>query len=172
MFRHALISDIDTLLDILKKVKEQMHNIDKLDQWTDNYPNKDVLLNDIKQKQLYVYLVKDIIVGFGVLNEDFYEAYNQVTWSSNQEARTIHRVCVDPKFKNNGYAYDLFLNLEKEAIKQGITYIKIDTFSKNYRMDNLLLKLDYKFLGTMDLHPGLDVWNCYEKFLSIENNIK
>ena len=54
-FRMADYKDIDDIMNIIFKAQENFRN-KKIDQWQNNYPNHDIIREDIKIKNSYVLL--------------------------------------------------------------------------------------------------------------------
>jgi len=57
VFRIAKISDIDRIMDIIRQAQEYLKE-KGVEQWQDNYPNFDVIKDDIEKRKGYV-LEKD-----------------------------------------------------------------------------------------------------------------
>lgn len=165
MLRLAKLGDLPTIMGITKLAVDYMNNIDNVDQWDDTYPNKEVFIEDITSKTLYIFEFKNEIVGYICINNQIYDSYNQVSsWHDTFEnATTFHRVCINPKNQNKGLGKQLLQEAESLVYEAGNDYIIIDTYSLNLRMNNLLLNLNYNFLGQMHLKPGKEKWNCYDK---------
>lgn len=51
--RIANENDISEIMEIVEKAKSYMKE-NKINQWSENYPNEDVFLTDLKENRLYV----------------------------------------------------------------------------------------------------------------------
>jgi hypothetical protein len=60
-FRKAVESDIDNIMCIIKQAQDYFKS-QKIDQWQNNYPNYEIIKNDIKNNNGYVLLKDNIIV--------------------------------------------------------------------------------------------------------------
>ena len=78
MIRLANISDIDEIMDIYKISKEIMDGIGNNTQWNNGYPNKEMIIEDIKNKNSYLVYDNDSIVGVFsfIIGED--ETYSYI----------------------------------------------------------------------------------------------
>ncbi len=161
----ATLDDIEDILNICARAVDKMINIDKLDQWNQHYPNQEIFTEDILKNELYIIKTKNKIIGFAALNKELNSAYSHVNWSLDDDFLIIHRFAIDPDFQKQNAASTLHLELEKEAKRAKVSLLRIDTFSQNIAMNNFILKMDYNFVGQIDLKPPKPFWNCYEKNL-------
>ena len=58
----AKISDIDEIMDIIKVAQEDFKN-KGIDQWQNNYPNADIIKEDIENNNSYVLKEEGKIIG-------------------------------------------------------------------------------------------------------------
>ena len=61
MIRKARKDDLNRILEIYDIAKSYMRKNGNLNQWNNNYPNEEILLNDINNSSLYVYENNNII---------------------------------------------------------------------------------------------------------------
>ncbi len=162
-FEKARNSDLDEICHVCHKIVNYMKNDFKIDQWDENYPNKDVFLKDIKKDELFILKKENNIVGFICINYQVYEQYDQVTWEEQKQFKTFHRIGIDPDYHHKGYGKKIFKYAEEEVLKQNINYIRVDTYSLNIPMNNLIKKMNFDFKGAMVYKKDKPVWNCYEK---------
>lgn len=165
MLSLAKESDILRILEIKKRAFLYHRDVLKIDQWSDEYPNKEVFLEDISKEELYVYKIDGEIVGFICLNYGPWEEYNELKWSSDEKFLTVHRVAVDTEFKEKGIAYKMLLEIEEIAKSFSCSYLKIDTYSLNDPMNHLIKKLNYNFIGEIKPYLDKESWYCYDKIL-------
>ena len=64
--RIAKENDIAEIMEIVENAKIYMKE-NKINQWSENYPNEDVFLADLKENRLYVAEIKGKVVGMAVL---------------------------------------------------------------------------------------------------------
>ena len=144
MIRKAKISDVGTIMTIINETVKEMKSYGN-NQWDENYPNSETFINDIKNDSLYVYEEDNNIKGFICI--------------------VAHRIAVNTKFRNGGIATKLMSFCEELASKEGIRYIKTDTYSLNTKMNSLFKKLGYKFIGEVKFLSKEKAFYCYEKIL-------
>lgn len=146
-FRKAVADDLPEILLLYKAVVQNM--IDSgINQWSDEYPNKQVLSEDISNGELIVAVSDGRLVGAFVMNEfadeDYYKAswqYPDLRWS------VIHRLCVLPTCHRQGLATKMVEYAEQKAKSEGFESIHLDTFSGNPKALSLYHKLGYTDVG-------------------------
>lgn len=161
MLRLAIDKDLIYIMEIIKKIIEQMKE-NNINQWDENYPNKDIFSKDIYEQNLYVFDEENQIKGFVVLNEEVHQEYNKLNWRSEKKFKVIHRMGIDPKYKRQGIGEKIFKYIETEVIKLGYEYIKVDTYSKNLPMINLIKKKGYVEIGKMVFDKNKKNWIGYD----------
>lgn len=133
MIRKGTYSDIDEILKVTKLCA--LHLIEnKIYQWNEHYPNKEVFIADVKRNELYVLEKKSILIGciaISTLMDDFYKPLKWLT--SNKNNLYIHRIAIHPDHQGNGYAQQLMAFAETYAKKNLFASIRLDTFSQNLR---------------------------------------
>lgn len=164
----ASIVDLEQLYAITKSCAKHMIKND-IFQWNENYPSKEILLNDIESQQIWKLEENKVIVAIIVLTEIEDKEYNKVKWlTKNYKNLYIHRLAVDPNFQGQGYAQKLMAFAENYASENKYKSIRLDTFSKNIRNQKFYEKRNYKKLETIYFpnqseHP----FYCYEKVLDV-----
>ena len=163
--RLAEEKDLDQMMEIIRETVKEMHKNDNF-QWDSEYPNREVFLNDIKNKSLYVVVEDDIVGGFAVFNFEYPDSYSALPWKSKNKDYVIHRLAVDVNQRKNGIAKLLMEFGEKLALEENMVYIKTDTNSKNIKARKFFENMGYEYIGKMHL-PGIeDEFYCYEKELN------
>lgn len=151
-----LANNLD-LLDILKITKDakDLFKSKGSTQWQDidGYPNKETFLNDINNKNLYVYSINDKILGFCVISFDEDCNYDTIdgSWINLDKYAVIHRIATDKDAYNQGIASKFFKYAEELAIQNNVYNIKVDTAFENDIMLHLFSKHGYKKCGVIML---------------------
>jgi len=163
--RLATLNDIPAVMQVVTEVVPLMRAVGNL-QWDDTYPNPTVFEQDISLNQLWVADADGSIAGVAAITTEQYPEYAQVGLDISQTAIVVHRLAVSPRYKGKGIAVTLMEQAEKEAIRRGIKFLRIDTNTQNQVAQNLFVKTGYVFAGEMNLEfrPGLRFY-CYEKKL-------
>ena len=163
MIKKAAIEDINIIMEIIKEAVIDMENQGIL-QWDHIYPNEEVINKDICEGNLYTYSEENIIKGFIVLNEFQDKEYETINWKYNSyENLIIHRLCVNPKYKERGIATALIKYAEQFGKYNEYEAIRLDCFVKNPNACSLYLKNGYEQRGIVNFRKG-QFW-CMEKKL-------
>ncbi len=154
-YRLAKESDIEIINDIVKSAILEMEN-NNIHQWDNIYPTKDDFLLDIKKGQLFIGILDgDISVVFTV-NKEYDEQYKNGVWKyPNCEYRIIHRLCVNPKYQNQGIASNTLNYIESELRKNGIEAIRLDVYCNNPYALSLYHKNGYEKVGLAKWRKGI-----------------
>ncbi len=167
MFRLSTNNDVYYIMNIIKQAQESLKSLN-INQWQDNYPNKDVILNDIANNESYVLEYQNKIVGTAVLSFSEESTYNNIysgSWISNNPYGVIHRIAIDNTKKGQGFAKKILTQIESLCVSINIYSIKIDTHEDNKAMQSFLLKNNFLYCGVIYLLNG-DKRLAYEKILT------
>ena len=146
-FRKASGADLPEILTLYKAVVENMIS-SGINQWSDEYPNKDVLSEDIEKSELTVAVSDNRIVSAFVMNEFADEDYYRADWQyPNLRWCVVHRLCVSPECHRQGVATSVMQYVEDTAKSQGFESIHLDTFSGNPKALSLYHKLGFTDVG-------------------------
>lgn len=156
----AQANHLDEIFLLYTEAIKEM-NANQIYQWDEMYPDKSILAEDIRKQEITVALLeneaasqKEIIAAY-VLNQECDEEYQNGNWNyPNSWYYIIHRLCVNPKFQNQGIARRVMLHIEKELKKQGVESIRLDAFSKNLYALKLYKSLGYTIAGHADWRKG------------------
>ena len=134
-------------------------------QWDENYPQKQDFTGDIESGSLYVNEENGELYGFICANFVEPDEYKDIQWALDEKCLILHRMSINPKYRNQGTATKLIEFAEKIAKENGVNYIKTDTYSINKKMNALLLKLGYIHRGNMNFLGKEKEFYCYDKKL-------
>jgi len=166
VFRIATISDINKIMDIIRQAQEYLKG-KGVDQWQNNYPNFDVIRDDIEKRKSYVLetdgkIVATVAVSFN--DEKTYEKIYEGKWITENEYAVIHRIAVDSKYKGKRLSSIIISEIEKMCFKKNIHSIKVDTHTKNDSMRKMLSNNGFKYCGIIYLENGSERV-AYEKVI-------
>lgn len=155
-FRKAVEADIDGIMNIIRQAQAYFkeHGIN---QWQNNYPNAEIISNDIKNKNSYILLKDNSIVATAAVSFDGEKTYDSIyegQWISNNKYAVIHRIAVDNNYKGSGLASQIVRNIEKLCVDKGVYSIKVDTHEENLSMQKLLNKNRFQYCGIIYLEDG------------------
>ena len=152
-FRKTNINDLPEVMKIIREAQSYFKE-QGIDQWQNNYPNEEVIKNDIKNNHSYV-LVKDgkiaatTVASFN--GEKTYDNIYEGKWLSEDKYIVIHRVAVASDLKGIGLATELMKNVEKLALQNNVYSIKGDTHEDNKSMQRMFEKNGFVKCGVIYL---------------------
>lgn len=156
-FRKAVEEDIDGIMEIIRQAQSYLRG-KGVDQWQNNYPNAEIISEDIANNYGYVLVDGDIIaatVSVSFDGEKTYETIYDGEWlTTNGEFAVVHRIALHNNYKGSGISSEFIKNIEKLCLDKDVHSIKIDTHEENLSMQNLLKKNDFKYCGIIYLEDG------------------
>ena len=164
MIRYAELKDIEKIMEVIRETIKEMKTYNNT-QWDENYPQPIHFENDIKNHSLYVYEKNGDFYGFICANFVEPDEYSDIDWCSKEKSLVLHRMSINPKFRNCGVATELIKFCEDYAIKNNVKYLKTDTYSLNIKMNSLLKKIGYVHRGNMKFLGKEKDFFCYDKIL-------
>jgi len=145
MIKKAKITDIDRIVELAKKTRENMLE-NGLRQWTGNYPDKESFMRDFQKDGLYIYKDGDVIIASISILPENDVAYKEIEWLKYRSL-VIHRVIVDPDQQKKGLGIILFEFAKNLGLTGGYESIKVDTHPDNFKMQGLITKAGYQKVG-------------------------
>lgn len=158
----AEMVDLENVLKLFKDVIHTMQ-LNGIVQWNEDYPNREILQQDIANGEMFVLKDQDQIIGCVTLNKEEISAYENVNWSSSEPALIIHRVAIANGYQGRGLVKQLLDFSEKYALESGIHMIKTDTSVSNNQMMSVYIKYGYQVVGQIFSRGRTVPLNCYEK---------
>lgn len=155
-FRKAVKTDLPQIMKIIKQAQAYFKE-QGIDQWQNNYPNEDVISNDIENEDNYVMIKDGSIVATTVISFEKEKCYENIyggEWMSNGNYGVIHRIAVDNTYKGLGFSHRVIKYTEQVCIERGVHSIKVDTHEENIPMQKLLKKNGFKYCGVIYLKDG------------------
>lgn len=148
--RLAKVEEVDKIKEIYNLAKSFMDSCGNAGQWVNDYPQKELLKEDVKNEQLYVCIDENKIVAvfcFFVGNEPTYDKIYDGKWLNDEPYGVIHRIAVAEHKKG----------LASKCIQWCINKhhnIKIDTHKNNIPMQKTILKNGFKYCGIIKKPDG------------------
>ncbi len=139
------------------------------DQWASaSYPTRDIFGEDIANGELWCAVDADgTLLGVAALISSHDPDYENAPFRHPEPAVALHRLAVDPGHEGKGAACALFDRCEQLGRSQGVTALRVDTYAVNDRMQALIRKQGYEYVG--DIYYDRPMANlCYEKVLKEE----
>lgn len=153
-FSVAEEKELQEIINIFYDAIEEMNKHNIL-QWDEVYPDKNTIENDIRNKELYVGKINSEIACVYVLNGKCDEEYINGYWKyPNATYAVIHRMCVNPKFQNQGIGAVTLNHIEEKLKNEGVETIRLDAFSLNPFALKMYYKNGYVKVGEANWRKG------------------
>ena len=166
IFRKAKEIDVFEIMKIINQAQDYLR-ANNIDQWQNDYPNTETILDDVRNDVSYVLLKDDHIIGTIALIFQIEPTYNNIyqgSWLSDKKYMTIHRIAIDNKYFGSGFASLMMEYAEELGKKNHVFSIRIDTQKDNLQMQKHLLKNQYILCGLIYLNDNSERL-AFEKIL-------
>lgn len=132
-------------------------------QWDDVYPTRDVVAEDVRRGALHVLEDEDgRCLACVALDDVQAEEYRSLTWTTEEPALVVHRLCVDPAAQGRGLAHGLMEFAESYAAGYGYGSVRLDAYTGNPRSVSLYRRRGYREVGQIRFpRRELPFW-CFE----------
>lgn len=155
-FRIATASDKDKIMEIIKQAQEYL-KIKGVDQWQDNYPNLNIIKDDIDKRKSYVLeengtIVATVAVSFN--DEKTYDKIYNGKWITENDYAVIHRIAVANNYKGKRISSEILAHIEKMCLRKNVHSIKVDTHEQNESMRKMLSNNGFRYCGIIYLENG------------------
>lgn len=150
-FRPAFIKDFDGCWRVINEAREQMIASGR-HQWTNEYPSKQDILNDINNGNAYVLTADNQIAVYGAVILNGEPLYNNIEgkWLTNSNYYVIHRFATLPELQREGFA-QIFINKTNSLCEvEHVPSIKVDTNYDNIPMIRLLSSMGFCVCGRIN----------------------
>jgi len=164
-FRKTTAAGLGSVMKIIRQAQEYLKR-QGIDQWQNNYPSPETIMEDIRKGCSYVLLENHSILGTAAVvfdgdrNYDFIEG----KWLSDGPYAAVHRIAVQEDRKGSGLASVIIGYIEQMCQDTGAQSIRVDTHEKNLSMQRLLIKNGFQACGIIYLQDGARRL-AYEKLL-------
>lgn len=150
MITSAEERDLSDILNIYQYARNFMADSGNPRQWAGGYPREELLLQDIKNRRLY--LCRDSRAVYGVFafiigEDDTYRRIEDGAWLSDAPYGTIHRIA------GNGTKKGILAEAVSYC-ESKIPHLRIDTHQDNLIMQHLVVKLGFRKCGTIYVSDG------------------
>ena len=148
----ATEKDLERMLEIFAHAREFMASTGNPNQWADNYPSRELLLNDIEHSDSFVMLQDGCIIATFVLRTGEDPTYKTIyggKWLDDGPYATIHRIASDGSRKG-------ILHLAVRFALKQYNSIRIDTHSDNSIMRTAILREGFRHCGLIKCWNGTE----------------
>lgn len=131
-FRKAGPEDLPRIVELFKSAIQIMDNAG-IHQWNfGDYPNEEVLREDVEKGQMYLGMIGNEVASVFVLNRECDGQYRNGKWKySASPFAVVHRLCVNPSFQNMGVGRKTMDHIEATFRQSGIECVRLDAYSLN-----------------------------------------
>ena len=165
IIRKAEISDLENIMKMYNSCVGGMLKND-IDQWDETYPNAEIISDDLKLGSYFVAELNGKIVGGVNIDQQQDPTYLNINWKDNSnQFLVVHRLGVQEENWGDGIGKALMMFSEELVKEQGLSSIRLDTYSGNPKAMEFYLRLGYNELGTIDLKPNKKKYHCFEKII-------
>ncbi|MFM1580718.1 hypothetical protein ABGF48_00690 [Helcococcus bovis] len=149
MIRLAKIDDFNSILDVYKIARTLMKETGNPNQWGDNRPTEEAVLEDIKASKMYVIEENTEILGVFSLQDVDYDYVNiDGKWLNDEKYIVIHKVASSGNKKG---IFSEIINYVYSKTKN----IRIDTHEDNKVMQKLLVDNGFTYCGVVFIEGKL-----------------
>jgi len=142
--------DINQIMDCIGTARQLMRESGNQIQWTNGYPSRELMLENIENGFNFLILENDEVVAtfdFIIGNDPNYDVIENGSWLNDEKYGVIHRLASNGKAKGVakfcfGWCFNQFPN------------IRIDTHETNIPMQKVLEKLGYEKCGIIYVADG------------------
>ena len=145
--RLAFPNEVNAVMKVIEDAKKTLAKAGS-DQWQNDYPNADIIIDDIISGQAYVALEEGELLAYAAVTkspEKAYEAIYDGNWEGKEaEYLVFHRIAVASDVQGQGVA-QTFL----EGLIEGFDYLdfRSDTHDQNKVMQHIFEKLGFIQVG-------------------------
>ena len=147
--RPAQLEDLDEILKIYEFAKKFMADTGNPTQWAGNYPQRELLEEDIANQGLFVVTEAEKICGvfyFVIGPDPTYAIIENGAWHSDRTYGTIHRIA------GNGTGGVFVTALD--FCRSRMDYLRVDTHEDNKVMQHVVTKHGFKPCGIIYTDDG------------------
>ena len=150
--RKSAPEDIPEMLEIFAAARRFMAGTGNPDQWSEDYPGKELLKSDIASGDSHVILSEGRIVATFVLrpgNDPTYDTIYDGNWPDDLPYATIHRIASRGERKG-------MLHAAMQFALERYSAIRIDTHRDNTVMRNAIAKEGFTYCGIIHCWNGTE----------------
>ena len=145
--RLAQWDDLDTVMAMYKDALSYEGCV-----WDEYYPNREILLDDFQNGGLYVYVLKNKVIGaISVINDEELDKFK--CWKIQDERRiSFARVVIAKNCLGQGYGRNMVAELLEILRSKGYVSVQILVSPKNKSAMRVYQRLDFEFYDIAEAH--------------------
>lgn len=146
----AQAGDIDVCSEIIRAGREFQQEQGFV-QWTEDYPNRDTIQEDVKDQIGYVVKTDGQIAGYMCIDFGGEPAYHTIQgqWRTEEPYAVVHRMAFSKGSRGKGLTQITFDLIKELCRSKGVKSIRVDTGLQNQRMQHILEKNGFRYCGVI-----------------------
>ena len=159
----ATQKDLNKIMIMYHECVQGMLNLG-IDQWNEEYPNRDIIKKDIDDQCYYIGILNSEVVA-GIRIDNLQDpTYLEIKWNDeSNKFMVVHRLGTSRKVWGQGIGKLMMEFAHKFAQSKECKSMRLDTYSNNSKAIDFYQKLGYQKLGSINLKPEKDIYFCFEK---------
>ncbi len=151
VFETAVENNLNEIMGLYKRVIKTTFTT-----WDENYPSKELIGDDIKNKEIYVIKLNNKIVAVSFLGK---KENDTEQWCVDlKRSMGIARICVDPEFQGKGIGTMLVKKLIETAKEKGADGMQFHVEVSNVSAMKMYEKCGFKNYGRGQSNYGYDYY--------------
>ena len=148
--RQARPDELSTCIQILREGRAFQQE-QGFTQWTEEYPNPALIEGDIRSGDGWLFLIDGEPAAYMYLCFDIDPSYlpAECAWRKDVPYVAVHRIAFARRFAGRGLSCAVFEAIRDLCRERGVFCIRIDTDSKNKRMQHVLEKNNFVRCGVV-----------------------
>ena len=171
--KFADIEDFDEIQKLYWNLIEQSKGEPSFPGWKKGvHPSPEMIMESIKQKQMYILKANDVIKACAICNHFSNEEYANVSWrikDTGENVCIIHALAVGYDYRGQGLGKILVNHIISDAKKSGSEAIHLDVIDNNVAAEAFYKGLGFQYISTENIFyevVGHRNFKMYEYILS------
>lgn len=125
-------------------------------QWTDDYPNSNTVIDDVRLKKGFIFYNDSMLVGYAYIDFEKDPAYDNIQgqWKNEQKYAVVHRLVFSKHASGKGLSKDIFCLIKEFCINNKVRSIRVDTDKNNKIMQHILEREGFQYCGIINFQGG------------------
>ena len=140
------------LKEIMALLDEVKQDPAKLTDWDDDYPDEEIIREDLNTKKARLLLIDGVLAGYVAMSDT--DEYLRRIFPHLSKAAFLSRLVIKKAYRKQGTAYRFLSEIEKEAVQLGYQYFGIIITPGNIPSIALAEKLGFRFYREEEFEWG------------------
>lgn len=153
ILRHAKKEEAEECYKILNEGRMYQRSMG-FNQWLDDYPVAETVLDDIKDGIGYVFADENGLFGYCAIvftGEPVYPAI-EGKWLTDNPYGVVHRIAFSDSCRGKGISHEVFGLIKDFCLSQGADSVRIDTMKENKVMRHVVEREGFSYCGIVYYH--------------------